>query len=634
MNSTVDNHSGQGGSSEPDLLAPQRIFTTALLLLAAMAAPLTVPGNPDQLLPVLPELVMIIFLCISLTLASKRVANAGRLESFKLANYAFIFICGLILTYLLPRMLWGLSHTPRQVWNPCSNVAPSAFVRLECYLHGAITQFPGPRQFYMTLAAFIAGTAGFVLSRLKCYPQFFGLYFLGGFSVLYCVISFIAFALGVDTLLPSFLGKSEFGGQRFALIITNPGWVWPFLSSGLVSLVWLAFQEKKLTIRVLLAAGAALVLAGILWTGQRGGLLLCLLVLSVFLIATLKKHFDKNRLSRRKWFIVFVIMSGLVIYAAPISLKWLLAKIGRSEFFDANRFSIWKTALPHVLNEKPIWGYGYGSWFQEFRTIAPQAGAPLFDTAHNLYVQLIFEHGLAGAFLILTVFVALVLAILSNLRRITNGVQLFSLALVSFGVITLVQEIDYVRPVFYLNAFFWGTLCGLQAKMEDKQQNHAEIFIPWTPIKIVLYCLCGISATASVLVFFYFPFGLYPYEGDLSVEKKYVERWMGPVSKVVSFGTNNSWQFNILPLSSGKVQISKQDMSCETSISANQREVLYLPNKRKFLPQSVNLKFNGLTANSSRFITARLYYPPDVNDFHQKPPSESNQNGRENMRCE
>lgn len=273
------------------------VRTIAITCLAVFfIAPLAVSGNPDSILPLLPECLALIGLCFFVSL-SKYEDHSGNLK-FSSAERTLVGGLGVVVfVYLCSRMIISLSNTPHQVWNPCEHIAPSVFVRLECYLHGAIIQFPGPRQFYMTLTAFSVGVLAFVAARTSAITSKLLLSSMAFFSVCYCLCVQLGMLFGKDTFLPEFLGKSEFGKQRFALIITNPGWIWPYLAPGLVALFWLSLKCSSKINRTLSMLGASTVVYAIFQTGQRGGLLLVITLVSIILgfsLFTLSKRISKG----------------------------------------------------------------------------------------------------------------------------------------------------------------------------------------------------------------------------------------------------------------------------------------------------------------------------------------------------
>jgi len=561
-----------------------------------------------------------------------------RANDLKISNpekiLIFCLIC-IVIFYLFPRMLLSLKHTPHQVWNPCENIAPSIFVRLECYLHGAVVQFPGPRQFYMTVTAFLLGLVAFATARISPVASKKLLYSFAICAVLYCLIVQMGIYAGKDTLLPDFLGKSEHGRSRFALIIPNPGWVWPYLSPGLAILVWLTLTARKKLTQAISVLGLLIVAFGILQTGQRGGLLLLAILFgSGLLFICIGKMDIKNRPIR--FGLLTASFLALAIFLGPWLFQFLMQKIGRTEFIDHSRLSIWSLALPHVLKHKILLGFGYASWFQEFRSIAVDKGAPLFDTAHNLYVQMIFEHGLIGSFLICSCLLGVLLLTIKNLSASSTVKLLAVFATLVFLVATVVQELDYIRPIYYVHALFWGVLLGFRENQDAGVTVKPNItnrlkftleFFSLNRFRRVLATLSVSFLAVGGLVAFYFPFGVFPFEGDLSKKTTKVERWLGPKARLTSFGINNSWDFSLISIQKTNLVLSEKNRSCTFALNSGDAKQIRLSNLSKWYPQTTSLRFTGATPDNSRLITARISYPPLVQPDSQSDSSSNKVSG-------
>ena len=588
------------------------------------------PGNPDYLFPLIPEALLISGLCLALFSLSERASTQSSVWLTNTeASLLGAFACVMLL-YLLPRMMWSLSHTPHQVWNPCENIAPSVFVRMECYLQGAIVQFPGPRQFYMIIGAFLIGLLGFLFSRVFPEGQKLVLKTIAGFSILYCAAVFTGIALGKETLLPEFIGRSEFGGSRFSLIIPNPSWVWPYLAPGAVALIWLFLTAKSKLKSALYFLGACFLTLSIYKTGQRGGLLLvgCLWAITI-LVKLVQLDFTKIRNRIAIATLGFTVSVATIAYGKFL-FERLMAGLGRTDFLDANRMAIWKTALPHVLANRPWFGFGYGSWFQEYRAVAAPAGAPLFDTAHNLYVQLVFEHGIAGGLIIISLLAALLwLCWKNNWSAHANRRALVILAAGSFLCCTVVQEIDYIRPTFYIHALLWGAILGGRSHRGDilnsqissthkfrefflhKEQLYASNFV--RALKKAVLALFLLCSACILFVANYFSFGAHPFEGDLTKREEKIGRWLGPAAKIPAFGSRDSyWKFQFdAPDNSTTSYTSGDDIFCSTHLKPGMQKYVIAAGDSKYFPTHTRLESSKKFPDGNRYISNRLYYPPE-----------------------
>jgi len=107
-------------------------------------------------------------------------------------------------------------------------------------------------------------------------------------------------------------------------------------------------------------------------------------------VMSLIKH---RRISSTAGFIVGMI-GFFSLLGVPI-LPWLLK---RKKF--VSRLEGWKTGY-RGLKEKPLWGWGVDMFYKSFEKYADEdfynTGAKWFDKAHNKYVSILTEQGVAGA---------------------------------------------------------------------------------------------------------------------------------------------------------------------------------------------------------------------------------------------
>jgi O-antigen ligase len=619
--------------SNPKYFAILTIFT----LYFALIAVLLVPGNPDYLLPIFPEAMLLTGLGLAYLLAFKwlKMPNSIWFTTKELKAFAILFCC--IFLYCLPRMIWGLEHTPHQIWNPCANIAPSAFVRLECYLQGAITQFPGPRQFYMLVTAFLVGVLAFLFSRTLERGQRLLANTIVVFSCIYCATVFIGLFSGLDYLLPNFLGRAEYGGNRFALIHPNPSWIWPYLMPGMACSLWGIARNKTLRTKLFFFAASLLLTLSIYKTGQRGGLLLAATLWGTFTMLQVAKLNFTNKMQKKVTLIVLISLLTIAGLFGKDILDKLLAGLGRSHFFDTSRTSIWKTALNHVLTQEPLLGFGYASWFQEYRSVATPAGAPIFDTAHNLFVQTLFEHGIVGGTLIVSALVSVAWIAWQTTSIRDSRRTLILLACAGFFCCALVQEIDYIRPTFYIHALLWGTLAGGRSEIpSDGIQPTATRSNPYvifaakhfveTRIRTLkTIVLIGMTLTSAIgyMAFNYFSLGAYPFEGDLAKKEERVGRWLGPRVRLSSFGQTNYWTISIAAAQDGSAKINEEKTSeCLIRFESGKLTSLQLRTESKYFPTQTQIAFSDASADGPRFISARIFYPPELKIPNHAVPNE------------
>jgi hypothetical protein len=607
-----------------------KLFAFALLTIFfiyfGLAATLMVPGNPDYLLPLLPESLLLAALGMGYLIAFKWLGSPNTIWFTASDFKAFIVLLFVIFIYCLPRMLWSLGHTPHQVWNPCANIAPSAFVRLECYLQGAIIQFPGPRQFYMIITAFFVGIFSFFFARTFAMGQKFLANAVVLFSCIYCIAVFVGIYFGFDYLMPTYLGRAEYGGGRFALIHPNPSWIWPYLAPGLVCSLWGTTQNITFARKIIFLGASILLTISIYKTGQRGGLLLGVTLWTILAIWRVTRFNLRHKKAKITASILLLFVFSTAIYFGQDLWIKLMTGLGRTHFFDASRIAIWSAALPHVLAQKPLLGFGYASWFQEFRSIAHTAGAPLFDTAHNLFVQMLFEHGILGSFLLLSSLSLIAWTGLKNNKN-ENGKLFVYLGCSAFFCCATVQEIDYIRPTYYLHSLLWGILAGgsgidasriNQNRPADSESNSFFTVknlkaASTRKLKLTTILVISLASATSYFAAIYFTFGAFPFEGDLAKKEEKIGRWLGPIAQIKTFGHQTSWKSEVFAPLKNSLTLSKTTSNdCVIPLMANSSTFINLTTQSKWTPNRTTMTFSEKIPDGNRYITARLIYPPEL----------------------
>jgi len=111
--------------------------------------------------------------------------------------------------------------------------------------------------------------------------------------------------------------------------------------------------------------------------------------------------------------------------------------------------------------QENLWsGTGYGTWLREFSKI-PGSGSLSFDTAHNLWIQMIFELGLIHTVALVIILGMLVFTTLIYKNFDHPSLRIGGLFLtIGFFVTSVVQEIDYILPVYLQFATFAGLCFG------------------------------------------------------------------------------------------------------------------------------------------------------------------------------
>lgn len=156
-----------------------------------------------------------------------------------------------------------------------------------------------------------------------------------------------------------------------------------------------------------LAAGAAVMLMAVahLATGSRAGSAALLVGLAIAVAGMLASNQRKQRMSRLPAWLPAACAAVLVLASVGTLALWATAdgddaSVVASDVVDVNLTSRLAVAAQGraIVASHPLFGTGMGSWLHAFRPHqAPPVEGGIWDHAHNDYLELAAESGLAGA---------------------------------------------------------------------------------------------------------------------------------------------------------------------------------------------------------------------------------------------
>lgn len=393
------------------------------------------------------------------------------------------FIGGGICVLLALILLRGLSAWLHMSSEPVCSLAPGIVQKLECIFQSESAAIPSPRQLSYNLAAAFAFLGALVLSHKN--PDLLKKFLNGGLFVgsLLALLSLLNYFSLTQLQTPQWFFINEFGPA--CLFIQNPSWIWPWVTPWLGWAVWNVIESKSWgPFRFLyLLAGTVLCFFS-LSSSQRGSVLQIIVSLvAVAVILTIRQfrggQTEKNNLvvkhriygklftSAGLFLGLFFVVSYFVkpkLINSTLATLGIVTRVGGGESSLSNeRLAMWQIAWDRFL-ESPLWGFGHGSWNFEFGVFAQKVGQTnlIFDTAHNFFVQSLFELGFIHTLIIVSFFAYIVLKSFKNVwnSEATARSAWFSGVIAAYLLILLVQEVDFIRSAYYQHAFFWGWLLG------------------------------------------------------------------------------------------------------------------------------------------------------------------------------
>jgi hypothetical protein len=184
-------------------------------------------------------------------------------------------------------------------------------------------------------------------------------------------------------------------------------------------------HQRRLLWPLLAAAAVALMMAGHAWTQSRGGTAALLVGIGVTASGILARAARRQRSRMARWAPAAAALSLMVAGVVAMSL-W--ARTDDSEVVGveevdvsfASRLAVVVQGVG-IVRDHPLLGTGLGSWLHAFRGYAvPPIEGGIWDHAHNEYLELAAETGIAGTVLVLCFALAVGLA----MRRARRGARL------------------------------------------------------------------------------------------------------------------------------------------------------------------------------------------------------------------
>jgi hypothetical protein len=433
--------------------------------------------------------------------------------------------------------------------------------------------------------------------------------------VLHAVLGFVTLFSRGQQLVPKWIMVNSWGRDRFTFVMANPSMVWPQLAPGLAWLLWFALRGPGWK-RTFPIAGAVILSAAIISTRQRGGLLLLGLLWGAAGAMWIWPALSTRGVKRSARILG---LSALLVASCAVAVSLMTwPRLMDGTFHDLSRLSIWNIALHAWLQHDPVWGFGYASWHSTF--LKAVAGTKdmflLRPTAHNLWVQLAFEHGLVGFFMITSLMLSIVAIVLRNVNLKPLERELVFLQLIAFLTCTLVQEVDFVRPVLVTFAVTWGTLLGLRPRYAGPTRGVYQESISVSSIRRTTLCwsVSGLAVCALAVVLAcsaWFAHGAFAFEPDSEVRDS-LTRSVGKTATIPVFGPAKFWLFDTqLPRNQGLVAFANAAGS-PLRLTVNQDENAYLPlaGGNRFVPKRHRLDISPALEEGRREISARIVYPP------------------------
>lgn len=251
---------------------------------------------------------------------------------------------------------------------------------------------------------------------------------------------------------------------------------------------------------VLVILQMAVILAALLWTRSRGGILSVVVVVSALLLY----RYGPGALAA-----IGAVVAGLLVFPNPFRQR--IMNLGTVDVYAYSRLDIWKSAL-FIFKDNPVWGIGLGQYkFFSPRYAFPVEGhwahfAKVAENPHSEFLMLAAELGILGL-LMLAIFMAALLLTARKVMRRRSGAGEYPLwpLLVLAGVIVQAGlDFNLHSPPIVLSSLI--LLAAFQVRYGD-EPGVAGWTVPVKmirPLIFVLLPLYVVMAVKPAAGFYYF----------------------------------------------------------------------------------------------------------------------------------
>jgi hypothetical protein len=311
-------------------------------------------------------------------------------------------------------------------------------------------------------------------------------------------------------LLEHFRGDHYLLHYRFTSLFANPGWFAEYAAVAAPYLLVLLAGQSRLR-RGLAAVGLVLCGAALVLTLARAGWIAG----SLTFFAAAWLYFRDNRFVRFRrpyGHLPTLAACGALVLALALwgagkefsavsrPINALLAqRVGN--FTESPRPTLFRSGLL-IAAERPLFGMGFESYARHYPVLLATPGswlnrygdpaAEVFETAHNMYVQLVSGLGLAGLLAWLAMVGRAGWVLWRRARdyaSLPDAALLLSLA--AFHVYAFFQEMFYVPPVLFLLFVPLARAMALEARAPRRARRAVA---GWLPVAAGGLALCGLVA--------------------------------------------------------------------------------------------------------------------------------------------
>ena len=227
-------------------------------------------------------------------------------------------------------------------------------------------------------------------------------------------------------------------------------------------------DERK---RIIFYVTAAVILGvGIILTGSRGGVSTMILSIIIFGLFSAYLRFSTN--VQRKLKIIFTVILGAVLL---IGVHNTVERFLKTQIEKEGRFNTRWPATITMASDFPLFGTGFGTFRYSYYLYDKEGGISWTTHAHNDYLEVFSDGGIAGGILLLSLLGMIILSIYRMWwKRRHPEVKMLGLGIIiSLFAVLFHSAFDFALRI-PANAFIFVLVLALGIKIVNYQKRRIE----------------------------------------------------------------------------------------------------------------------------------------------------------------
>lgn len=216
----------------------------------------------------------------------------------------------------------------------------------------------------------------------------------------------------------------------------------------------IAFTSRSLEKKIMYSFFAVVMAIGLFFSLSRGGIVSFFAAVLVFSFVIFARGWSGKKLIIP----VFLFVLVLAVYLLSLGISPVIERFARTDVTGEQRLAAWLGTLS-AFADFPAFGSGLGTFEHVFKIYKPGSLTLLWDHAHNDYLELLLEAGIAGTVLA-AIFLYFVIGAILRRDWQGRGVYMGAAFIASIAAMAVHSAVDFNLHILS-NAVLFSLILGL-----------------------------------------------------------------------------------------------------------------------------------------------------------------------------